>query len=113
MWGGVAGADGVIVLSHFDYPGKCLRMSKNKSMTLTDARLKFGKLGLLAKPAPIEVAHGGKVEFIEPGADSYRMFDTPEKIGRMVLARFSGRWAISLSIISSALMDCSPATRRT
>ncbi len=35
-------------------------------------------------------ALGGAVEFIEPGADSYRMFDTPEKIGRMVLARFQG-----------------------
>ncbi len=35
-------------------------------------------------------ALGGAVELIEPGADSYRMFDTPEKIGRMVLARFQG-----------------------
>ena len=35
-------------------------------------------------------ALGGAVELVEPGADSYRMFDTPEKIGRMVLARFQG-----------------------
>jgi glutamate carboxypeptidase len=35
-------------------------------------------------------ALGGAVELVEAGADSYRMFDTPEKIGRMVLARFEG-----------------------
>jgi glutamate carboxypeptidase len=34
---------------------------------------------------------GGKVEFIEPDpAAVYHMVDTPKKIGRMVLARFSG-----------------------
>ena len=31
-------------------------------------------------------ALGGKVEFVEPGDDTYRMHDTPEKIGRMVRA---------------------------
>jgi len=35
-------------------------------------------------------ALGGKVEMIEPGADIYKMFDTPEKIGKMVRATFSG-----------------------
>jgi glutamate carboxypeptidase len=35
-------------------------------------------------------ALGGKVEFIAPGADTYKMEDTPPKIGRMVLARFEG-----------------------
>lgn len=33
---------------------------------------------------------GGEVELIEPGADTYRMHDTPERIGRMVHARFTG-----------------------
>ncbi len=33
---------------------------------------------------------GGEVEFIEPGADAYRMHDTPAKIGRMVKATFKG-----------------------
>lgn len=33
---------------------------------------------------------GGKVAFIEPGADAYRMQDTPKTIGRMVQARFEG-----------------------
>jgi len=33
---------------------------------------------------------GGNVEFIEPGADAYRMHDTPPKIGRMVKATFTG-----------------------
>lgn len=33
---------------------------------------------------------GGTVEQIEPGADVYRMFDTPEKIGKMVRATFKG-----------------------
>src|SRR5215471_13118877 len=35
-------------------------------------------------------ALGGKVEFIEPGPEIYKMFDTPAKIGRMVRATFSG-----------------------
>jgi len=35
-------------------------------------------------------ALGGAVELVEPGADSYRMFDTPERIGRMVHASFRG-----------------------
>jgi glutamate carboxypeptidase len=33
---------------------------------------------------------GGAVELLEAGDDAYRMFDTPERIGRMVLARFQG-----------------------
>jgi glutamate carboxypeptidase len=33
---------------------------------------------------------GGEVELLEAGNDAYRMFDTPEQIGRMVQARFSG-----------------------
>jgi glutamate carboxypeptidase len=35
-------------------------------------------------------ALGGAVELLEAGDDAYRMFDTPEQIGRMVHARFSG-----------------------
>jgi len=35
-------------------------------------------------------ALGGKVEFFEPGPDSVKMIDTPEKIGRAVVARFEG-----------------------
>lgn len=33
---------------------------------------------------------GGEVALLEPGADLYRMFDTPEQIGPMVQARFRG-----------------------
>lgn len=35
-------------------------------------------------------ALGGEVELLEAGDDVYRMFDTPERIGRMVHARFTG-----------------------
>jgi len=35
-------------------------------------------------------ALGGDVRFVEPGDDSYRMHDTPPKIGRMVHATFRG-----------------------
>ena len=35
-------------------------------------------------------ALGGKVEFFEPGPDAVKMIDTPEKIGRAVVARFEG-----------------------
>ena len=35
-------------------------------------------------------ALGGKVEFIEPGPDTVRFSNTPEKIGKMVRATFSG-----------------------
>lgn len=36
-------------------------------------------------------ALGGKVEFIEAGADLYKMFDTPDKPGKTVRATFSGK----------------------
>jgi glutamate carboxypeptidase len=36
-------------------------------------------------------ALGGKVETIEPGPEIYKMFDTPEKIGNMVKATFTGK----------------------
>src|SRR3954451_7252402 len=35
-------------------------------------------------------ALGASVELIEAGADATRLFDTPEKIGRTVVARFQG-----------------------
>jgi glutamate carboxypeptidase len=36
-------------------------------------------------------ALGGKVEFYEPtAADTYRLFDTPKEIGKVVVARFQG-----------------------
>jgi glutamate carboxypeptidase len=35
-------------------------------------------------------ALGGDVELLEAGDDVYRMFDTPERIGRMVHAQFTG-----------------------
>ena len=35
-------------------------------------------------------ALGGKVEFLLPGADAYKMEDTPSSIGRIVHARFEG-----------------------
>src|SRR5262245_49365037 len=35
-------------------------------------------------------ALGGRVEFFEPGADAVKMIDTPERIGRAVVARFEG-----------------------
>jgi len=43
---------------------------------------------------------GGEVEFIEPGADSYRMHDSPEKIGRMVKATFTGRGSRKILLIA-------------
>jgi len=36
-------------------------------------------------------ALGGKVELIDPTADAYRMADTPERIGKVVRARFEGK----------------------
>ena len=43
---------------------------------------------------------GGTVEVIEPGADVYRMHDTPEKIGRMVRATFSGTGTKKILLIA-------------
>jgi glutamate carboxypeptidase len=43
---------------------------------------------------------GGKVEFIEPGADTYRMFDTPAKPGRMVHAEFVGTGTKKILLIA-------------
>src|SRR6478609_3574820 len=45
-------------------------------------------------------ALGGQVEFIEPGADVYRMHDTPEKIGRMVRATFKGSGTQKILLIA-------------
>ena len=45
-------------------------------------------------------ALGGKVEFIEPGADAYRMQDTPKQIGRMVKASFTGSGSKKLMLIA-------------
>jgi glutamate carboxypeptidase len=45
-------------------------------------------------------AMGGTVELIEPGADSYKMFDTPPKIGRMVHATFRGTGTKKIMLIA-------------
>jgi glutamate carboxypeptidase len=46
------------------------------------------------------LALGGKVEFIEPGTDAYRMHDTPPKIGRMVRATFTGTGTRKILLIA-------------
>ncbi len=45
-------------------------------------------------------ALGGKVEYIEPGADAYRMQDTPKQIGRMVKASFTGTGSKKILLIA-------------
>jgi glutamate carboxypeptidase len=45
-------------------------------------------------------ALGGKVEMIEPGPEIYRMFDTPEKIGRMVRGTFTGTGTRKILLIA-------------
>jgi glutamate carboxypeptidase len=45
-------------------------------------------------------ALGGRVEQIEAGADTYRMFDTPKQIGKMVLARFAGSGSKKILLIA-------------
>jgi glutamate carboxypeptidase len=45
-------------------------------------------------------ALGGQVEFIEPGANLYRMHDTPEKPGRMVKAEFKGSGTKKILLIA-------------
>jgi glutamate carboxypeptidase len=43
---------------------------------------------------------GGAVEFLEAGSDAYKMFDTPPRIGRMVLARFQGSGTKKILLIA-------------
>jgi len=43
---------------------------------------------------------GGETEFIEPGADAYRMHETPAKIGRMVKATFKGTGSKKILLIA-------------
>jgi glutamate carboxypeptidase len=43
---------------------------------------------------------GGQVELIEPGSDIYRMHDTPEKIGKMVRATFTGTGTKKILLIA-------------
>lgn len=45
-------------------------------------------------------ALGGQVELIEPGADTYRMQDTPERPGRMVRATFKGSGTKKILLIA-------------
>jgi glutamate carboxypeptidase len=45
-------------------------------------------------------ALGGTTEFIEPGADTYRMHDSPPKIGRMVRATFAGTGTAKILLIA-------------
>jgi glutamate carboxypeptidase len=45
-------------------------------------------------------ALGGDVRFVEPGPDSYRMHDTPPKIGRMVHATFKGTGSKKILLIA-------------
>jgi glutamate carboxypeptidase len=45
-------------------------------------------------------ALGGKVEFIEAGPDTYQMYDTPEKPGRMVKAEFTGTGSKKILLIA-------------
>jgi glutamate carboxypeptidase len=43
---------------------------------------------------------GGKVELIEPGSDTVRLTDTPEKIGKMVRATFTGSGSRKILLIA-------------
>jgi glutamate carboxypeptidase len=43
---------------------------------------------------------GGAVEFIEPGADAYKMDDTPEKLGKVVRATFTGTGTKKLLLLA-------------
>ena len=45
-------------------------------------------------------ALGGQVEFIEPGANMYRMHDTPDRPGRMVKAEFRGSGTKKILLIA-------------
>ncbi|MFN7086560.1 MAG: glutamate carboxypeptidase [Burkholderiales bacterium] len=45
-------------------------------------------------------ALGGRVELIEPGDEIYRMFDTPERIGKMVRATFTGSGAKKILLLA-------------
>lgn len=45
-------------------------------------------------------ALGGNVEFIEPGANIYRMHDTPDRPGRMVKAEFKGSGSKKVLLIA-------------
>jgi glutamate carboxypeptidase len=45
-------------------------------------------------------ALGGKVELVDPSKDAYRMQDTPEKIGKTVVARFEGTGTRKILLIA-------------
>ena len=45
-------------------------------------------------------ALGGKVEFIEAGPDTYQMYDTPDRPGRMVKAEFTGSGSKKILLIA-------------
>ncbi len=43
---------------------------------------------------------GGAVDIVEPGSDVYKMYDTPEKIGKMVRATFTGAGKAKILLIA-------------
>ncbi|HKA42929.1 MAG TPA: M20/M25/M40 family metallo-hydrolase [Burkholderiales bacterium] len=45
-------------------------------------------------------ALGGKVEIVEPGPEIYKMFDTPQRIGKMVRATFAGTGSKRILLIA-------------
>jgi len=45
-------------------------------------------------------ALGGAVDIVEPGSDVYKMYDTPEKIGKMVRATFTGSGKAKILLIA-------------
>lgn len=45
-------------------------------------------------------ALGGRVEMVEPGPEVYRMSDTPERIGRVVRATFTGTGTKKILLIA-------------
>src|SRR5690349_9196022 len=45
-------------------------------------------------------ALGASVEMIEPGADVYKMHDTPDKIGKMVRGTFKGTGKAKIALIA-------------
>src|SRR5262245_27379950 len=45
-------------------------------------------------------ALGGKVETIEPGPDTVRFIDTPEKLGKMVRATFAGKGTAKILLLA-------------
>ena len=93
-----AANDAVLALAKKEQPGMLQTMKE--LVEIESGSSDFEGLEIIAALIAKRLQElGGRVEMVEP-TDIYKMFDTPEKIGRMVKATFTGTGAKKILLIA-------------